>query len=202
MAAEFLTVFKTSQIAPGAVVSADVRGTRIAVANVGGTYYAFDDTCTHEQCSLAERGELAGTTVTCTCHGPSSTCGRGRCSRLRRTAVRVYPRESPAMRCRSRSDGQGVRRRRRKPGGRHRRRDAPRRGGGWQRDVDRRRADCRTNDPHSPKRTCAARHRSTSLTCGRLRITPSTASRRCWETSRAHRHPARRRARGSAAGAV
>jgi nitrite reductase/ring-hydroxylating ferredoxin subunit len=45
-----------------------VRGTRIAVANVGGTYYAFDDTCTHEQCSLAE-GDLAGTTVTCMCHG-------------------------------------------------------------------------------------------------------------------------------------
>ena len=33
-----------------------------------GTYYAFDDTCTHEQCSLAE-GDLAGTTVTCMCHG-------------------------------------------------------------------------------------------------------------------------------------
>ena len=69
MAAEFLTVFKTSQIAPGAVVSADVRGVRVAVANVGGTYYAFDDACTHEQCSLAEQGELAGTTLTCTCHG-------------------------------------------------------------------------------------------------------------------------------------
>ena len=69
MAAEFLTVFKTSQIAPGAVVSVDVRGVRVAVANVGGTYYAFDDACTHEQCSLAEEGELAGTTLTCTCHG-------------------------------------------------------------------------------------------------------------------------------------
>lgn len=68
MAADFVTIFKTSQIPPGAVMAADVRGTRIAVANVGGTYYAFDDTCTHEQCSLAE-GDLAGTTVTCMCHG-------------------------------------------------------------------------------------------------------------------------------------
>jgi 3-phenylpropionate/trans-cinnamate dioxygenase ferredoxin subunit len=68
MATEFLTIFKTSQIAPGAVVSASVRGLRVAVANLGGTYYAFDDTCTHEQCSLAEEGELAGTTITCTCH--------------------------------------------------------------------------------------------------------------------------------------
>lgn len=68
MAAEFVTIFKTSQIPVGAVAAVDVRGTRIAVANVGGTYYAFDDTCTHEQCSLAEEGELAGTTITCTCH--------------------------------------------------------------------------------------------------------------------------------------
>lgn len=68
MAAEFVTIFKTSQIPVGAVAAADVRGTRIAVANVGGTYYAFDDACTHEQCSLAEEGDLAGTTITCTCH--------------------------------------------------------------------------------------------------------------------------------------
>jgi 3-phenylpropionate/trans-cinnamate dioxygenase ferredoxin component len=69
MAAEFVTTAKTNEIPAGRVTAFDVRGTRIAVANVGGTYYAFDDACTHEQCSLAEEGELAGTTVTCTCHG-------------------------------------------------------------------------------------------------------------------------------------
>lgn len=78
MAAEFLTVFKTSQIPVGAVVAADVRGTRIAVSNVGGTYYAFDDACTHEQCSLTEEGELAGTTITCTCHGSEFDVRTGR----------------------------------------------------------------------------------------------------------------------------
>jgi len=30
--------------------------------------HAFDDACTHQGCSLAG-GELAGTTVTCACHG-------------------------------------------------------------------------------------------------------------------------------------
>jgi 3-phenylpropionate/trans-cinnamate dioxygenase ferredoxin subunit len=60
---------KTSEIPAGAIVAVDVHGTRVAVANVGGTYYAFDDACTHEQCSLTELGDLAGTTVTCTCHG-------------------------------------------------------------------------------------------------------------------------------------
>ena len=69
MAAEFVTTVMTNQVPVGEVKAIDVRGTRIAVANVGGTYYAFDDACTHEECSLAEEGELAGTTLTCTCHG-------------------------------------------------------------------------------------------------------------------------------------
>ena len=69
MAAEFVTIIKAIEIPVGTHVAFDVRGTRIAVANVGGTYYAFDDACTHEQCSLTDDGELAGTTVTCICHG-------------------------------------------------------------------------------------------------------------------------------------
>ena len=69
MGAEFTTAIKTNEIPVGDVKAIDVRGARIAVANVGGTYYAFDDACTHEECSLSEEGELAGTTVTCTCHG-------------------------------------------------------------------------------------------------------------------------------------
>ncbi len=68
MAAEFVTVIKTIEIPVGSLAAIDIRGTRIAVANVGGTYYAFDDTCTHAQCSLVE-GDLSGTTVTCMCHG-------------------------------------------------------------------------------------------------------------------------------------
>lgn len=68
MAAEFVTVGNASEISVGDLVAFDVHGIRVAVANVGGTYYAFDDTCTHEQCSLAD-GDLAGATVTCMCHG-------------------------------------------------------------------------------------------------------------------------------------
>ena len=69
MAAEFVATIKTNEVPTGGVTAIEVRGARIAVANVGGTYYAFDDACTHEQCSLAEEGELAGTTLTCMCHG-------------------------------------------------------------------------------------------------------------------------------------
>jgi len=68
MAAEFVTAIKRNRIPAGGLTAIDLGGTRVAVANIGDAYYAFDDTCTHEQCSLAE-GDLAGTTVTCMCHG-------------------------------------------------------------------------------------------------------------------------------------
>ena len=42
--------------------------TRIALANVGGTVYAIDDTCTHQTCSLGD-GRLEGSVVRCACHG-------------------------------------------------------------------------------------------------------------------------------------
>ena len=45
-----------------------VLDAKVAVANVAGTFYAFEDTCTHEGCSLAE-GDLEEAIVTCRCHG-------------------------------------------------------------------------------------------------------------------------------------
>lgn len=38
----------------GEMVSVDVEGRRIAVANVAGTLFAFDDARTHRHCSLAK----------------------------------------------------------------------------------------------------------------------------------------------------
>ena len=68
MAEVFVPALKIADVPANGMVVVDVNGARIAVANVQGQYYAFDDECTHEQCSLAE-GDLAGTTVTCMCHG-------------------------------------------------------------------------------------------------------------------------------------
>src|SRR5688572_17445676 len=64
-----LTVGRTTDIKPGELAAFDVEGVRIAVANADGRFFAFDDTCTHEQCSLAAEGTLDGTVVTCGCHG-------------------------------------------------------------------------------------------------------------------------------------
>jgi nitrite reductase/ring-hydroxylating ferredoxin subunit len=92
MATEFVTAIKTNDIPAGGITAADVRGTRVAVANVGGTYYAFDDACTHEQCSLAEEGEMDGTTVMCTCHGSEFDVRTGKVLAPPATApVKVYP---------------------------------------------------------------------------------------------------------------
>lgn len=65
---EFVRVAGTADVAEGELTAFDVDGVRVAVANVDGTFHAFDDTCTHLQCSLAE-GDLEGTVVTCSCHG-------------------------------------------------------------------------------------------------------------------------------------
>jgi 3-phenylpropionate/trans-cinnamate dioxygenase ferredoxin component len=91
MAAGIVTNIKTSEIPAGGMVAVDVRGTQVAVASVDGTYYAFDDACTHEQCSLTEMGELAGTTVTCTCHGSEFDVRTGKVLAPPATvAVKVY----------------------------------------------------------------------------------------------------------------
>ena len=66
--AEFVPAGKANEVSEGALRAFDVGGTPVAVANVAGTFHAFGDTCTHQQCSLAE-GDLEGTTVTCPCHG-------------------------------------------------------------------------------------------------------------------------------------
>ncbi len=66
--AEFVTVSPADDIGEGDMRAFEVRGAKITVANVDGTFYAFDDTCTHMRCSLAG-GDLEETTVICPCHG-------------------------------------------------------------------------------------------------------------------------------------
>ncbi len=66
--AGFMAVSRADDLNEGEMQAFKVLDTKIAVGNVAGTFYAFDDTCTHLQCSLAE-GALEATTVTCTCHG-------------------------------------------------------------------------------------------------------------------------------------
>lgn len=66
--AEWVKVGSAGEVPEGEVTAFGVGERQVAVANVEGDLHAFDDTCTHMQCSLAE-GELDGTIIECPCHG-------------------------------------------------------------------------------------------------------------------------------------
>jgi nitrite reductase/ring-hydroxylating ferredoxin subunit len=65
---EFVRVAAVAEIGENTLAGFEVGDERIAVANVGGSFHAFGNTCTHRQCFLA-LGVLEGTVVTCPCHG-------------------------------------------------------------------------------------------------------------------------------------
>ena len=66
--AEFMKVAKTSELNPGKGTAVEVNGKKVALFNVGGSFYAIDDTCTHRGGSLSE-GELDDQKVACPWHG-------------------------------------------------------------------------------------------------------------------------------------
>lgn len=66
--AGWVKVGAAGNVASGEVSAFSVGERTIAIANIDGDLHAFDDICTHKQCSLAE-GELDGTVIECPCHG-------------------------------------------------------------------------------------------------------------------------------------
>ncbi len=66
--ADFVTVGQADEVAEGEVAAFVLDDRTIAVANVDGALYAFDDVCPHAACSLSE-GELEGSVIECPCHG-------------------------------------------------------------------------------------------------------------------------------------
>ena len=56
------------ELAEGEMNSFTAGLRQVAIGNVEGDLQAWDDVCTHQQCSLAE-GELDGSIVECPCHG-------------------------------------------------------------------------------------------------------------------------------------
>ncbi len=90
-AEDFVRLGAANDIAVSEMRVFDVAGTKVNVANAGGHLFAFDDTCTHLGCSLAQ-GELDGTTVTCACHGSQFDVTSGALLRgLARRSVRSRP---------------------------------------------------------------------------------------------------------------
>ena len=63
-----IMVGKVSEIGEGKMTHVTAAGKEILVANVGGTYYATGNTCTHAGAELHE-GTLDGKQLTCPWHG-------------------------------------------------------------------------------------------------------------------------------------
>lgn len=65
----YVKVIQKSDLVNGEKKTVFAGGKRLMIANVGEEFFAIDDTCTHKGCSLGTEGKLAGSTVTCGCHG-------------------------------------------------------------------------------------------------------------------------------------
>jgi len=74
---QLVKVAQANDLPEGRAIAVEVAGQKVALFNVGGTYYAIGDTCTHRGGPLSE-GEVEGTMVTCPWHGASFdlTCGK------------------------------------------------------------------------------------------------------------------------------
>jgi 3-phenylpropionate/trans-cinnamate dioxygenase ferredoxin subunit len=87
----FVTIARSGDVAPGTISVFDVDGTRIALCNVNGRFYAIDDVCTHDGGPL-DQGVLEGNLVECPRHGARFDVTDGRAVVLPAVRpVRTYP---------------------------------------------------------------------------------------------------------------
>jgi len=84
-------VAQASQVAPGTGTVVTVEGRAIALFNVGGTFYAIANECTHVGGPLG-KGRLEGTMVTCPWHGSQFDVTSGQVTKgPARRPVAAYP---------------------------------------------------------------------------------------------------------------
>ena len=86
---EFVKVATTQEVVPGRCKTVEVSGSRIALFNAAGRFYAMDDTCTHLGGPLGE-GTLDGAIVTCPWHGWQYDVSTGACQANPRIQLTCY----------------------------------------------------------------------------------------------------------------
>jgi 3-phenylpropionate/trans-cinnamate dioxygenase ferredoxin subunit len=88
---EYIRVARASEVAPGSMKRVDLAGRAVALINLGGEFFAIDDTCSHEEASLSQ-GTLSGEVVVCPKHGARFHAKTGRVLALPAVrSVGVYP---------------------------------------------------------------------------------------------------------------
>ncbi len=67
--AEYIKAASIHDVPEGTMKTVVVNGKKIALIHAYGQFFAVDDTCSHEECSLGTEGFLEGETIICGCHG-------------------------------------------------------------------------------------------------------------------------------------
>lgn len=88
----FLRAAKVEEIAPGSIKDVQVEGTEVAVANVGGKFYAISNTCLHRGGPLGQ-GVMEGLVVTCPWHGWQFDVSTGKVAQNASVGVPCYATE-------------------------------------------------------------------------------------------------------------
>jgi nitrite reductase/ring-hydroxylating ferredoxin subunit len=65
---DFIKAVEASKVPPGSMLTIEMGGESVLIANVDGKYYGMGAICKHEEWDLSE-GTLEDTTVTCAGHG-------------------------------------------------------------------------------------------------------------------------------------
>lgn len=81
---------KTAEIPPGTIREFQVDGRAIALANVGGRFYAINNTCLHRGGPIGQ-GPLQGNVVTCPWHGWQYDVTTGKVNQNPAVGVDCYP---------------------------------------------------------------------------------------------------------------
>ena len=86
----FLRAARKDEIPVGAIREFQVNGTTVAVANVGGQFYAVNNTCLHRGGPLGQ-GVLEDNVVTCPWHGWEYDVTTGKVTMNPSVGVQSYP---------------------------------------------------------------------------------------------------------------
>ena len=76
---EFIDALPTDWIGPGETVTVDVEGRAVAIANVKGEYFAFDNQCPHQATPLGGLPLLRDCLIRCPQHGSVYDVRNGSC---------------------------------------------------------------------------------------------------------------------------
>jgi nitrite reductase (NADH) small subunit len=86
----FVRAVAAGDIPAGTIREVDVNGKALALANVGGTFHAIDNTCIHRGGPLGD-GPLEGKIVTCPWHGWQYDVTTGKVAQNPAVGVACYP---------------------------------------------------------------------------------------------------------------